>query len=257
MNYQQTKTIQTYSINKNLLLIGLLAFAVLAQGCTGGKKGTHKGTNAAGVSPALSALLGDLGGMSAQQFLEKVGQDAKECGGKLTKIELNGRTVETLKLCKECEICDEENKKTKKVNYFEALSCKLVPGEGKLAKLTKQAKVVENEAISGLFKTVLSKFSDDNKNKNAKIFVLYQLLVLKEKGDVTAFKQEMDKVKDDACGVLVQINAEGKVDFISLTSEDKQALTPKIGKGNSEKYILSEKLAKFVQDEVVKPIEKA
>ncbi len=254
MNYQQTKTIKKYSINKNLLLLGLVVFASFAQAC-GGKTSKQSSTGTGGnnaVNPALLAILGEFH-MSSSDIKSDIWETAKDYCSKLKTIELaDGRKIETLKLPKETEIEMEGGNGKKKVNYFQALSCKLVQGEGKIMK---GKKVVKNEAITGLFEKVLEKFSEDNSNKNAKIFVLYQMLVLNETGNVTKFKEEIAKVKTGACGVLVKIDQAGNVEFFELTEADKEKLKGKVTKGDSEKYALSKKNWDFIEKEVVKPIE--
>src|SRR5687768_14219338 len=109
MNYQQTKTIKKYSINKNLLLVGLLIFASFAQACGGSvKKGGNKPGNNVD-NQALLTMLGKFDQMSSASLKTKVGQDAKECGCK-DKVTLAEGDVQILKLPKEIKMEDEETK---------------------------------------------------------------------------------------------------------------------------------------------------
>jgi hypothetical protein len=244
MNYKHTKTIQKYSINKNLLL-GLVVFAFFAQACGAGKKG-----GASSQSSLKLDLLGDFCGMTAEGFKDQVGKVAKD-HNKPIRIELpkHGK-VETLKIPKEVKMKDESSNQTKSVSYFKALC-------GKLNKASRMSlgKVEENPEITGLFKEVLDKFSEESSNKNAKIFVIWSMLKLKEGKNVQEFRDNIDKVKYGAPGVLVQIDKSGNVEFIELTSEDVDALKGRITKGDSQKYALDEKLSNFM-DEIIKRIEK-
>lgn len=253
MNYQQTKTIQKYSINKNLLLLGLLVFASFVQGCgTTGKKG--KGGEQTYSSPVLT-LLGKWAGMTASSFITKVGTDAKDRSEKLKSVTLAKGKIETLKLAQKIKMTDEENKKTMDVNYFEAFGKKLVKSDTGF--IIKGEKLEEDGTIgNGLIKDVLSKFGEDDGNKHAKVFVLYQLLSFEDKvskatskdvvsTEFVVLKQEIAKVKPGANGVFAKVDAEGNLEFIDLTAADKMG----------KKCVLSEKIYEFIENEVIKKIE--
>lgn len=247
MNYQKA-TIKKYSINKNLLLLGLVLFACFVQSCTPAKKGVRPMEVQLNKETLLKEL-GKIGQTNSKLLKDTIVDEAKLRNEKVTLKFSNGE-IASYKLPTVMHLLDEQGKKTP-VDFFAGLGSKSAKAPSILAR---RGEAVQDAGVDGLFKEILDEFKKSNdKDKNPKFFIVVRFLELQEavkaatnkreiNEAVEKFKGETAKVLQSGLGVVAKMDRNVQatsIEFVDLVEGDSSI--------SKAKYILTEGLDIFMK----------